>query len=192
MFSRNPIPATLYVRPKGPNCLEYRVSIENPLPPDIAERLLRSRYRWAWESYLLRSQNRSRSSLPLHRALTELKAQSAESFLADVAEIFDDEHRFIVLIAYRPNGPLELRDELERFCAGRESRIVYVLVHVGDTACLYLHFAGEFADHKAAFFELFAVELNKSSPLPERPYRKLGIVKLENIEKLTSNMKERK
>ena len=179
---------TLYWRAEGSNCLEYRVSVASPLPADVVQRLLRSPYRWAWESHLLRDYNLSRTSLPQHRPLTELNAQSAESFLADVAEIFDDEHRFIVLVGYRTDGPLVFHDELKRFCAAQESRIAYVLVHDGDTACLYLHFVGKLDEHRVVFNEWFGVTLKEGSPLPERPYRKLGVVTLESVQKITTEL----
>ena len=187
MFSRKPVPATLYARAGGSNCLEYRVTIAAPFPADIAQRLLRSSYRWTWESRLLRDYNLSRSSLPQHRAFSELNAQSSNAFLADVSEIIDDEHRFIVLAGYRPDGSLNVHDELERFCSAQESRITYVVVHDGDTACLYIHFGGKLDDHEATFNELFGVALDDKSRLPERSYGKLGIITLENIYKLKSN-----
>lgn len=186
---RKPIPATLYVRAGGSNCLEYRVKIVAPLPADVAKRLLRSPFRWTWESHLLRDYNLPRSSLPQHRPLTELTAQSAELFLADVAEIFDDEHRFIVLVGGRPDCPLNAHDELAQFCSAQDSSISYVLVHDGDTSCLYLHFVGKLDEHKATFSELFDVTLKEGSQLPERSYKKLGVVTLENIHKLTAEMK---
>lgn len=188
MLFWKPVPATLYVRSGGSSCLEYRVNVATPLPADVAQRLLRSPYRWTWESHLLREQNLSRSSLPQYRPLTELNAQSTELFLADVAEIFDDEHRFLVLVGYRPDGPLALDDEFERFCGGRDSRIVYVLVHDGDTSCLYLHFVGSLDKHRVVFNDWFDVTLKEGTSLPERPYGKLGVVTLENVRKTTAEL----
>jgi hypothetical protein len=175
--------STLYYRTKGSNCLECSLVGNMIFPADIVARLMKSSLRWMWESYLLRSEYQCKSHLPKHRPFTELSDRSAGLFGADVIEQFEGEHRFIILIGYQSSDPLSIEFELARFTQGDTSRIRVVIVHVGDTPSLFLHFPGAISQGASIVRDLLGDEID-STRVFQRPYRKLGVGMLETIFRL--------
>jgi hypothetical protein len=178
---------TLYTREKGPICYSFPLFPWRTSRDTFFQQLFTSSLRWFWES--ARGYDPSPASaglgLPKKRALTALTESNTNEFIRDLEERdLNDDMRFIALYGVDPKAcpgsslRVWLHDALQDFLRWEQGPLWLVVIQVGDCNDELV-----FVTHTPPApvqTLLQAWRVADRAPRWVRPYRALGVVKLED------------